>query len=127
MKIIEESGREIRLTTPDKRIPYYLQQVEATSLKDLKFTQRKQVFLMSIKDFLEGTLCLEEMSSVANQMVLFPDITEPFEVHELDDAIYACAELAFYVRKIPEVESQTGNFIAFMTQVKEYYQKYSSL
>lgn len=124
MKIIDDKGNEINSNFPQKRVDYYLIRVGAKNLNELNFEQRKKLFLLSIKDFLEGTLYLEEMSSLAMELWKYPsEISNPDE-NELNDAIQASSELTFYIRKIPEVEEKTGNFISFMTEIKNYYNKH---
>ncbi len=116
-----DSQKKIHVNFPSGRIGYYLLRTGAKNLDAPTFEERKKIFLLTIKDFLDGTISMDELSGLALKLWRYPvDIKTP-EENELNDAIYAASELSFYVRKIPEVDTDGGNFVMFLSEVKQFF------
>lgn len=119
-----DSQKKIHVNFPSWRVEYYLLRTGAKDLDSPAFDERKKVFLLSIKDFLDGTISLDEMSGLALKLWRYPVDMKTPDQNELNDAIYAASELSFYVRKIPEVDTDGGNFVMFLSEVKQYFHDY---
>ena len=116
--------KDAKSTHQNETLSNLLKRVGANSIDSLSFEQTKKVFLLSTDMFLHEEICLDELSSIASGLLYFPHETTQDAEEELSSALLAGSELSFYVRKIPETESKTGNFISFITEVKDYFEKY---
>lgn len=116
-----DTNTRIKIGSPEWRIKYYLTRVGAEELSKVESIERKKIFLLSVKDFLDGTISLDEMSGLATQLWRYPSDMRSEDDSILNDAIYAASKLNFYVRKIPEVDTDGGNFVMFMSEVKQYF------
>jgi hypothetical protein len=118
-----DSRQKIHVNFPSWRVEYYLLRTGAKDLDSLAFDERKKVFLLSIKDFLDGTISLDEMSGLALKLWRYPVDMKTPEESELNEAIYAASELSFYVRKIDSRET-VSQFDIFMFEVLTYFKQY---
>ncbi len=124
MKITDDQGKQIKIAdAPSKRTEYYLSRVGATDIEKLDFEQRKKVFLLAIKDFLDGSFSTDELSSISFKIHRLPMDMKTFEENELNDAIYAGTELTFYVRRI-DSDQGGSQFDIFMFEIMQYFKKY---
>ncbi len=124
MKITDNQGKQIKIAdAPSKRIEYYLSRVGATDIEKLDFEQRKKVFLLAVKDFLDGSFSTDELSSISFKIHRLPMDMKTFEENELNDAIYAGTELTFYVRRI-DSDQGGSQFDIFMFEIMQYFKKY---
>ena len=120
MKIADTTGSDQSANFLKIRISHHLRRVGAENLRELSFEQRKKIFLLAIKDFMDESIGVDELDYVS--LMLNDTKTDPTtftpEEYELFTATLAGSELSFYVRKFPVL------FSDFMSQVKEYYDKY---
>lgn len=115
----------IKISPPPKdRLEYYLGRAGAKSLDNLTFEQRKKIFLLAIKDFMDGQVDvgLDQLSAMAVDLHDYKKDPKTFspEEDELFSATESGSELSFYVRKFPE------QFAQFMSEVKTYFDKHYS-
>jgi hypothetical protein len=106
--------------SPKDRLEYYLGRTGTKSLENLTFEQRKNIFLLVIKDFMEGTFSVDALSSFSFDLHDYKlDLnTATPEEKELYTCTESGSELSFYVRKFP------NQFAQFMIEVKDYFDKY---
>lgn len=104
--------------SPHPRLAYYLERVGITSLEALEFEQRKKVFLLATKDFMDEVIDLDILCNIGADLWKNPSDVQGKDEVELNSALYACSELSFYVRRFPDM------FVSFMTEVKSYFEKY---
>jgi hypothetical protein len=104
----------------EKRLNYYLMRTGAESLENLTFKQRKKIFLLVIKDFMDEIFSVDALSAFSFHLhdykADYNSLSD--EEKELFSATQSGLELSFYVRKFPEQFSQ------FMTEVKNYFEKH---
>lgn len=110
----------IKISPPPKdRLEYYLGRAGAKSLDNLTFEQRKKIFLLAIKDFMDGRFGVDALASFSMDLhdykADFNAMTS--EEKKLYNATESGSELSFYVRKFPDL------FAGFMMDVKEYFDK----
>lgn len=118
-----DSQQKIHINFPSWRVAYYLLRAGAKDLDSPTFEERKKIFLLSVKDFLDGTISLDDMSGLALNLWRYPADMETSEENELNDAIYAGSELSFYVRKIDSQET-VSQFDVFMCEVITYFKQH---
>lgn len=123
MKITNDLNKTIELPLPEKRVEFYCKRTDIKDLKNADFKNRKKIFLWTIKDFLEGTLSIDDVSAITSQLWKYPDELLTPEEDSLNDVIYAASELAFNSRLLPENGETGGNFIWFLNQIRDYYLK----
>lgn len=122
----DEHGEVIHVPFPEQKFKAYLKMAHLTTYKDGTLSQQRNMFLYIIADFKSGKLSLDEMSALAGEMYSYPDEQDSVEFTELNDALYDCSELNFYVRRILEIKSNPrgSEFINMMLTVMKYYQNY---
>lgn len=118
-----EDVEEIEIPFPEDKYKKLLEICRLTDNSELGEVQLSQLFVNAVYHFLLGHIALDELSAIANFL---------WSMHvkginnRLDVAMYGCAELNFYVRRIydPKRPNYHGNFIGFMTDAMEYYVKH---
>lgn len=122
MRITDVDNKHTIQTSPppQERLEYYLERTGARSLETLTFEQRKKIFLLAIKDFMDGRFGVDALASFSMDLNDYKKDPKTFttEETELFSATLAGSELSFYVRKFPDM------FGGFMTEVKAYFDKY---
>ena len=121
--IYGENDEIIEITFPDKKLQYYLNKLQVKDASMLAFSQKRKIFITSIKDFKLGKLSLDETSEIAGFLWNSLDIKE--KNTDLADELYHFAELNYYVRHV--TEENEGNFVWFMSKAMKYYEKHKAL
>ncbi|MEO8581730.1 MAG: hypothetical protein ABI425_04085 [Patescibacteria group bacterium] len=109
--------------TMDSYKAQLLSELELDNLTNLSFEELKTTFLMTIRDFKNGKLKLEELSWFASELVQMPLTNDNKEIEELKEIIHLCSEIVYYLRQIPEVDKDGKNTIWFLLETMNYYEK----
>lgn len=114
--------RVISTDFPDEKYEDLLKKLDLSDKDGLTFSQHKKVFINAIYLFLKGKWSQDELSTLANDF--WTSKEEKWD--EFGDALYACAELTFYIRNIyhSNAEEDRGNFDEFMIEMMKFYEKH---
>jgi hypothetical protein len=99
---------------------------DAEKIGELPFEQKQILVLASFREFLKGSLLLEEFSEVASHIkMLFPMETKTVEQEDYELMIYEAADMSLYVRTF---DANYGNtFGGYMDTMWNYFNKYKHM
>ncbi len=129
--ITDEFGEVVEIPFPTGKFSEYLDLCEVTDFSQASFKLQQKIFLLIIADFRSGKNSLDDLSSMASEMLSYPESNDSSELSEFNDTLSDCSELNFYVRRIFELDAKNEGFgsmfISFMSSVMKYYYKYQHL
>ena len=112
----------IEIPFPEEKYNTYLAKLPVTPSGEPTTQQKKHIFISAVDDFKKGTLSLDELSSIADNLWSSLNATEK-ATEDLADAMYAAAELNFYLRSIDEDTESGHSFVGLMNTIMQFYNK----
>jgi hypothetical protein len=104
-------------------LSYYLQRTGPAQLDQISVVDLKRIFLLMIKTYKNEEISLDTLSTLAGEIWTPPSQEDAPDVVELKEAVDACSELNFYMRKIPEISTADAVVADYLKKIFEYYAK----
>lgn len=108
------------------KLDYYLLRAGVESLEKITVSQLKTIFLLAIHFFKQGEMSIDDLSTIASSIWPAPLENDNVEEQELKSAIHSCAEINFYIRKIPELDKTASATAAYLVEAFAYYEKHKN-
>lgn len=119
----------LKFPFPEEKFFAILKKIGYSTDSDFRkapFEQKRVALLVSFREFLNGTLFLEEFCEIANSLTLLFDIEKKTtEQADYELMIYEAADLNLYVRSMDSADRSM--FAGFMVTIWEYFNKYKYL
>jgi hypothetical protein len=116
--IEHESGKEINLAFPSELLTNTAQQLDF-SISSLTIDNVRELFIVFIGKWIEGSVSTEDLSSVSNY---FLTVTK-YKDEELSAKLMDASELSYYIR---HTNHESGEPLhGFVTSIREYHSKFS--
>lgn len=112
-------NEKITTSFPNRKFTSYLKKLNLKSSDELNLGDRHNILMMILDDFKSGKVCLDELSAMSDY--LWSTIHGKRD-GELESVLLEAAELSYYLRTI--TKENPGNFLMFLIDILDYYQKH---
>lgn len=109
----------ITTSFPNRKFTSYLKKLNLKSSDKLTLIDRHNILMMILDDFKSGKVCLDELSAMSDY--LWSTIRGKRD-GELESVLLEAAELSYYLRTM--TKENPGNFLMFLIDILDYYQKH---